>query len=1448
MAISTNGTVLARVAGALYNTQLSNATYQEVAAIVTTSASLNALVNDLYARDFATTTDLTVAQTLVSNLGLSSVAGLDNWIAAQITAAGAANKGAKIVELLNSFAQMTSDATYGSAATAFNTKTDASLTLSQTTGNTGGTFAAAGTAAVAGVTFTLTTGTNTVTGGAGNDTINAPWDTTLSAATYSSIDQIAGGAGLDRLYVENRTATPSFALVTGVETLSINQTTTANTGTTLPTDGAFTYLESSGSSVDLKFTGIKNAAVDVGLVGTTAGTVTVDYATTALTGTTDQLDVTLNSAAGGLTISGGDLVSKGLETVAINTVADSTIALDLGGNSVAKLTISGAGITNLSTLSESGSNLKTIDASASTGAVKFSVPVAGSTVTGGSGADTITGSSGNDTISTGAGADSVNSGAGNDNINLGDGNDTYTTTAAATDITKDDTIVGGEGTDVLKLTGAIAYTAASGSTPVANSGSGVSGFETINVAGAVGSSTVPMNMLALSANNTIATISNAGAAGYFTGDTTVATLSFTGSGTTSIASAGAQTISLAPTSGVVAATVTTKATSLTINSAGDDSAGTTNNTVTLTGTAATKLTFTGSENVNLAAGSTSVAVTAIDGSAFTGTKLTVTATSATGAITVTPGGTSMYVGTGLGADTITLTAGADSVSSGAGADTITAGAGNDTISSGAGADVIYAGEGDDSVTSGADAAMIDLGDGNDTVSDAGDGADTLLGGAGDDNLTGGLGNDSIVGGAGNDTLADGVGDDVVSGGDGDDTLNITTGTDNVTGGAGNDTITITGLSLSDTIDGGDGTDSLAVTNSSSVTSRPVVTSIESMSILTSTSLNVNFADLSDSLLTAISVSASDAAAVTLSSLKTGTTVTIADDISSDNTTTADTDNNGNVSAVTLDTLANATLTLSIGANIDSRSSSSTGLGNTGSTLGALTVTDASTVRINSTGGLSGQAITNTTDNIVLDDADTTSLTITASDYSGFTGGDITSAAALETLTVSAGAGASSSIGTIITNTAMSTMTFSATGADSVLGVGLTGGTTKSTALSTVSLTASTGGALTVANIVADPLSTMSSINVTTTGTGSSVNPGDANQFNGIGVETIGFNIGSNTTLYAGGWSLDNAGVTTTATVAALNITVGDDATINATDVLGVDTITALTVNFGSRNTYTGDFNVAAATAITAASFTFAGSTAISFASDAVTYTSGGAALAVDQSGIVATTITASSMTGALTYTAEGAATVTAGSGADVLTAGSTAVSFTAGAGNDTLVGGAAADTLIGGTGADSIRGGNGVDSMTGGDGADVFFFDSDDSATAGSTFTAQTTISTTSLDKITDFAAGDTIRFDTVSLGLTAGTNGTAANGKFFYVQGYYNSTDATFITTTYSTTTLGTVTTLTGTTAAGSTANATMLVYDTDGTSGTAYHGIVLVGYLDTGVASDSLSGTPTGLVGTGT
>ena len=155
MAISTNGTVLTRLAGALYNTQMSNATYSEVKALDPAT-----LANALYARDFANATDLVVATTLVTNLGLASVAGLDNWVAAQLTAAGSA-KGAKIVELLNGFAQMSADATYGAAATAFNTKVDAALAASQKTGAVESKFEAAGVVAVTNATFMLTASSDT---------------------------------------------------------------------------------------------------------------------------------------------------------------------------------------------------------------------------------------------------------------------------------------------------------------------------------------------------------------------------------------------------------------------------------------------------------------------------------------------------------------------------------------------------------------------------------------------------------------------------------------------------------------------------------------------------------------------------------------------------------------------------------------------------------------------------------------------------------------------------------------------------------------------------------------------------------------------------------------------------------------------------------------------------------------------------------------------------------------------------------------------------------------------------------------------------------------------------------------------------------------------------------------------------------------------------------------
>ena len=131
MAISTNGAIITRLAGALYGEYLSNASYVEVSTTAPATVAANWLSND-----FASKTDAQIATTVLTNLSLNTVEGLENWVAAQLTAAGstAAAKGAKLVSMLNDYSQMTADATYGASATSFNAKVTASLTLSQTTG------------------------------------------------------------------------------------------------------------------------------------------------------------------------------------------------------------------------------------------------------------------------------------------------------------------------------------------------------------------------------------------------------------------------------------------------------------------------------------------------------------------------------------------------------------------------------------------------------------------------------------------------------------------------------------------------------------------------------------------------------------------------------------------------------------------------------------------------------------------------------------------------------------------------------------------------------------------------------------------------------------------------------------------------------------------------------------------------------------------------------------------------------------------------------------------------------------------------------------------------------------------------------------------------------------------------------------------------------------------
>jgi len=323
MPISTNGTIITRLAGALYGEYLSNASFVEVSATAPATVAANWL-----AGDFVGKTDAQIATTVLKNLSLNTVTGLDNWVAAQLTAAGstAAAKGAKLVSMLNDYSQMTADATYGASATAFNAKAAAALTLSQTLNSKGGLFANADVVAITNDTFTLTAGTDASVGGKGNDTFTAPF--VNSANTFTALDAVDGGEGTDTLNVSFNGAftTPGGIKISNVENVNIS----ATTNVTLDTRGNFTGMKNLVTTGAGAMTVTTGADVVANVTNSTpASSTTVFDGGSALT-----LSVTGSAGAADTVTVGATTPVKGVATISLTTgtaaAAGSTIALTGG--------------------------------------------------------------------------------------------------------------------------------------------------------------------------------------------------------------------------------------------------------------------------------------------------------------------------------------------------------------------------------------------------------------------------------------------------------------------------------------------------------------------------------------------------------------------------------------------------------------------------------------------------------------------------------------------------------------------------------------------------------------------------------------------------------------------------------------------------------------------------------------------------------------------------------------------------------------------------------------------------------------------------------------------------------------------------------------------------------------------------------------------------------------
>jgi len=529
-------------------------------------------------------------------------------------------------------------------------------------------------AGAVGSNFTLSTGADTITGTANNDTFVAGANNLLQTG-----DTLDGGAGTD-------TITSRHTITDGLDINPV-MTNIENHIVRIDHDGGaadavgYNLSDSTGVS-SVKLDRLNNTGTTADAVVTVSGSGYAQTVVTEISGgdtgaDNNAIDITLtyNGAAGSgdsasLILDGAAanvLTITGMETVNIDaqtndTTASSTGATELNSfqsTTTTALNITGAGAVNLSgaTGAQVAANMAssvTVNASANTGGVTMLSEANTLTFTGGSGADAI---------------------------------------YMAGTMTSADTLTGGEGRDTLGLTADVS----------AANGAAASGFEILDLVGS-GAATYDMDDYANSTFDTIAI------SGSLNGDVTVTVNDIVDGSTLKFGGTEAMT----------------NDDDMTISVKNAGTAGQTNNTINveIAGTAAVAfgtLTAPNIENVNITAGG-----------AATGNSIAILTTAAARTLTIT-GESALTISAFTGSSAITNydTSGMTGafVMGAAGQSTsatlFTGGAGADTFIGNSGDDILNAGGGTtNSLTGGAGDDTYNLGDGTDTVGQTGTGQST----------------------------------------------------------------------------------------------------------------------------------------------------------------------------------------------------------------------------------------------------------------------------------------------------------------------------------------------------------------------------------------------------------------------------------------------------------------------------------------------------------------------------------------------------------------------------------------------------------------------------------------------------------------------------------------------------------------------------------------------------
>lgn len=649
---------------------------------------------------------------------------------------------------------------------------DASATPTLKTVNAAGSLGNITLSAVANSTVTGGTGNDTLTsqggtlnnfdGGAGNDTF-------IFNNGLSATDTITGGLGNNTLQSTSAAlvgyVAPAVATITGINALQVSDRLIGNID---PTQfggniSSVTLLGGTGGAAGLTLSAgtatvnVEGYSVVVGGVwNSLAGALTINDTGTA---TTDTLNLNNSnpSTNGFLNAFGANAVNvNGYETVNLGTgaftntaqtIGPVTLAADAGGTTV--LNISGA-----NGLATGAITANSVNAASLGGALTMTAASVGAnSITGSAYSDTLLGNAATaNSILGGEGNDTIQGGAAADNLSGGLGNDRFVMSAAAGDLTVNDSIDGGAGVNTLNaLSADLGAVTATANVNLTN-------LQTVQVFDALANNVNLANI-----GSGVAVIELQGA------PLTAAGESITGQ-------AGVLTVGLGTSAGAqqLGATLTVTDTGLgiadsvniinrTATGAGLDTfnaAALTSNgyeTVTLnTGSVATVGQSTGAIVINPDVATTNAALTLVGANGINVANVT---GSAGGILSVDAAGlttTGLTLGATGSIATVTGSGVADNITLGAFSGTVDGGAGNDAINGGGGVATSLVG-----------------GAGNDTITTGG-GNTTVRGGEGLDTITGGAGNDSIDAGAGNDRIIFATGDltalDTIDGGAGVNTL------------------------------------------------------------------------------------------------------------------------------------------------------------------------------------------------------------------------------------------------------------------------------------------------------------------------------------------------------------------------------------------------------------------------------------------------------------------------------------------------------------------------------------------------------------------------------------------------------------------------------------------------------------------------------------------------------